>query len=162
VAGFWAAAGVQDVQYLPAPPPSVAEGPATPAPDANSTAVPGCWVYQQTRYLWRPGYWVANRPDWVWMPAHYVWTPSGYLFNEGSGDHPLDERGLLFAPVYFHAEWGRKPFVPSFVVNADFLLGALFVRASVQHYYFGDYFEPRYAARGFVAWPEYRVGRAGY
>src|SRR5262249_37596433 len=30
------------------------------------------------------------------------------------------------------------------------------------HYYFGDYFEPRYTRAGFVPWIDYRVGRAVY
>jgi len=162
VAGFWAAANVQEVQYLPPPPPSIDEGPSTPAPDENSTYIAGCWAYQRTRYLWRPGYWVGNRPDWIWNPAHYVWTPSGCLYNDGYWDHPLDERGLLFAPVYFDRGWGHRAFIPQYVVNQDFLIGALFVRLAAQHYYFGDYFESGYATRGFVAWPDYRVGRGGY
>lgn len=41
-------------------------------------------------------------------------------------------------------------------------MGALFVRRNAQHYYFGDYYDKRYGERGFVAWPEYRVGRTGY
>jgi WXXGXW repeat (2 copies) len=162
VAGLWAPENAEEVQYLPPPPPTLDQGPSTPAPDDNSTYVPGCWFYQQTRYFWRPGYWVGNRPNWVWCSAGYTWTPSGCLFNDGYWDHPLDERGLLFAPVYFSRDWGRRPFVPQFVVSSDFLMGAMFVCSSAQHYYFGDYFDKRYAARGFVTWPEYRVGKTGY
>ena len=65
-------------------------------------------------------------------------------------------------PVQFGREWGNQRYVPQYVVNSDFLLGALFVRASAQHYYFGDYFEGRYASRGFTAWPDYRYGRGNY
>ena len=75
--------------------------PSTPAPDENSTYVPGCWVHRETRFFWRPGYWVAVNPDWCWTPDRYVWTPSGCLFVKGFWDHPLHERGLLFAPVRF-------------------------------------------------------------
>src|SRR5205823_605351 len=98
-AGFWTPIATAEVHYLPPPPPTLEHGPAAPAPDATSSYVPGCWVYQQTRYLWRPGYWIAYRPHWVWTPAVYVWTPGGCLFIDGYWDHPLDERGLLFAPV---------------------------------------------------------------
>jgi hypothetical protein len=162
VAGFWAAANMAGAQYLPPPPPSLDQGPSTPAPDESSTYVSGSWTYQQTRYFWRPGYWVGNQPNWVWIPAYYVWTPGGCLYNDGYWDHPLDERGLLFAPVRFGRDWGNQPFIPQYVVNHDFLMGALFVHLAAQHYYFGDYFENRYATRGFVAWPDCRVGRGGY
>lgn len=162
VAGLWMAPTQQQVQYLPPPPPTIDQGPSTPAPSNTSTYITGCWSYQQTRYLWRPGYWVAYQPDWVWNSAYYVWTPSGCLYNDGYWDHPLDGRGLLFAPVRFGGVWGQRPFCPQYVVNQDFLMGALFVRLAAQHYYFGDYFDNRYAARGFVAWPDYRAGRGGY
>jgi len=162
VAGFWAAASVTEVQYLPAPPASLDQGPSAAAPDDNSTYVPGLWTYQQSRYYWRPGFWVGNQPNWVWSPASYTWTPTGYLYNDGYWDRPLDQRGLLFAPVRFGSGWGGQPYTPQYVVSADFLLGALFVRSFGQQYYFGDYFESGYATRGYTAWPEYRVGRNGY
>jgi WXXGXW repeat (2 copies) len=162
VAGFWIPEATQDVQYLPAPPPDLDQGPSAPAPDDNSTYVNGSWTYQGNRYYWRPGYWVGNNPNWVWNSSHYVWTPSGYLYNDGYWDHPLDQRGLLFAPARFGSEWGNQRYVPQYVVNSDFLLGALFVRASAQHYYFGDYFEGRYASHGFTAWPDYRYGHGNY
>jgi hypothetical protein len=123
VAGFWAPADMEKANYVPPPPPSLDKGPPTPAPDENDIYVPGCWVYQETRYLWRPGHWVAYRPNWVWISAHYVWTPSGCLFVDGYWDHTLDECGLPFAPVRFGRQWWvgpRQRFTPQFVVNADF------------------------------------------
>ncbi|MFL5341911.1 MAG: hypothetical protein ACJ8F7_17330 [Gemmataceae bacterium] len=159
VAGLWASTETTELQYLPPPPPAIEEAASTPAPDADSTWVSGCWVYRETRYYWRPGHWVAYHPGWVWSPASYVYTPSGYLFVDGFWDYPLDERGLLFAPVRFVGEVRR--YVPSVVVNTDFLLGALFVQPRYHHYFFGDYFEDRYAQRGFVAWPEYHLGKVG-
>src|SRR5205823_4325651 len=98
-----------------------------PAPDEESIYVAGCWIYQG-RYLWRPGHWTRHQPGWVWIPAHYVWTPIGCIFVEGYWDAPLDERGLLFAPVRFDLRvWGRRPYVPQYVVPTDFLIGALFI-----------------------------------
>ncbi|HEX3147542.1 MAG TPA: hypothetical protein VHR66_05625 [Gemmataceae bacterium] len=161
-AGFWAGATTAEIQYLPTPPATLEQGPTAPAPDDNSTYVPGLWTYQQTKFYWRPGFWIGNQPNWVWCPAAYSWTPSGYIYNEGYWDHPLDQRGLLFAPVRFGPLWVGRPYTPQFVVSVDFLLGALFVRASGRHYYFGDYFESRYATGGYMAWPDYRVGRNGY
>jgi hypothetical protein len=120
-------------------------------------------VYRDTRYLWRPGCWVDYRPGWVWIPAHYVWTPVGFVFVEGYWDLELSRRGLLFAPVYFRrplwtvASWSYQP---SYLVYNDFLTAALFVRPG--GYYFGNYFEPEYRRRGFVAWIDYRLGNTGY
>jgi hypothetical protein len=48
------------------------------------------------------------------------------------------------------------------VVATDFLFGALFVGPAVHHYYFGDYFDERYARRGFVAWTDYHIGRGAF
>ena len=104
-------------------------------------------------------------PGWVWIPAHYVWTPGGCLFVEGYWDHPLEGRGLLFAPVRLAANLLTAPgwtYTPQYVVQSDFLLGALFVQPSAGHYYFGDYFDNRYQRAGFVPWIDYRIGRSGY
>ena len=163
--GFWAPDDIQEVEYLPPPPQSIDNSPSTPPPDEASVYVPGCWVYQETRYLWRPGYWVEYNPDWVWIPDHYCWTPAGYVFVTGYWDFPLEGRGLLFAPVRFERDvLAREDFVytPEFVVQPDFLLTALFVRPAWGHYYFGDYFDPRYEREGFTAWIDYRVGRHAF
>ena len=165
VAGLWAAQNAQEVEYLPPPPASIDNGPSIPATDETSTYVPGCWVYRETRYLWRPGYWVEANPNWCWIPDHYCWTPAGYLFVGGYWDYPLESRGLLFAPVRFERRvYEERDFVytPEFVIQPDFLLGALFVRPAYCHYYFGDYFEDRYENRGFTSWVDFRVGRHSY
>ncbi len=162
--GFWAAADQNEVSYLPAPPPSIDEGPPGAAPDENSTYVPGCWIYQDSRYLWRPGFWLEYQPNWVWSPCHYIWTPGGYVFVDGFWDRPLERRGLLFAPIRVANEFLRTTwsYVPRYVVQPDFLLGALFVRPSYCHYYFGDYFEAGYEKNGFVPWFDYRYAKGSY
>jgi hypothetical protein len=161
--GFWASEESQTVNYVPYPPPSADAGPSTPAPDPSDMYVPGCWIWRETRYLWRPGYWVAYRPDWVWVPARYVWTPGGCVFVDGYWDHPLDVRGLLFCPVrILRRSLAGWVYTPSFVVNCDFLLSAMFVGPSRHHYYFGDYFGDAYARRGFTAWIDYRPTRFSY
>jgi len=165
VAGFWAAADQEQVDYVPPPPPSIEAGPSAPAPDATSSYVPGCWVHREARFWWRPGFWVAFRPDWMWVPAHYCWSPGGCIFVEGYWDHPLHERGLLFAPVRFERGFvvtAQRPYVPTFVVQSDFLLSALFVNPTCHHYYFGDYFESHYAQRGFVTWLDFRTSKHSY
>jgi len=153
------------MQYLPPPPPTLDQGPSAPAPNADSIYVPGTWVYVTNQYYWRPGFWYGYQPDWVWCPAHYIWTPAGCLFVDGYWDHPFDRRGLLFAPALINREVflaARRPFVPFDVVNPDFLLGALFVRPAFGHYYFGDYFEPRFAKLGFVPWPDYNPVKGAF
>jgi hypothetical protein len=107
------------------------------------------------RYVWRPGVWVAHRPDWLWVPARYSWTPAGYVYCEGYWDYPLARRGVLFAPVAFaRPVYARPSFVytPVYVVSEPCMVGALFVRRGCGHYYFGDYFDGRYATRGYSAW----------
>jgi hypothetical protein len=162
VPGFWASLDKNELQILPAPPAPVEEGPSAPAPDATSTYVPGTWVFEQGRYLWRPGFWVPNQENWVWNPAHYLWAPGGAIFVDGYWDYPLANRGLLFAPVQVNQAVLGRPnwtFVPQYVVNAANLLDALFVRPGTAHYYFGDYFGPRYEKAGFVPWVSARFGR---
>lgn len=168
VSGYWglpAAAGSEEpeeVEYLPEPPRSLDRGPSVPAPEETSNYVPGCWVWSSTRYVWRPGHWVAHRPGWVWVPACYRWTPGGFIFVSGYWDLPLLERGLLFAPVRFaRPVWRTAGFVyrPTFVVQPDFLCGALFVAVDAPCYYFGDYFTVGYRRR-MVPWVSYRPHRS--
>ena len=69
----------------------------------TQTWLPGCWIWQQDRYVWRPGFWANVQSDWVWIPAHYVWAPRGYVFVDGYWDYSVARRGVLFAPVYFNS-----------------------------------------------------------
>lgn len=161
VPGFWGGIEQKLFDYLPPPPALLEIGPSIPAPSANSYFVPGCWVYRDSRYLWRPGCWIDYRPNWVWVPARYVCTPCGCIFVDGYWDYPLCNRGLLFAPVCVRP--GVYPtgwcYTPRYAVSVDFLLGALFVRSTSCHYYFGDYFGPRYARFGYTPWFDCRHGR---
>ena len=166
VSGYWGAVAVesQPTEYLPPPPLSIDAGPSVPAPEASSIYVPGTWVYRTSRYNWRPGYWIGYRPSWVWVPASYRWTPCGYLFVGGYWDRPLLERGLLFAPVrftrpiYLEADYVYRP---AFVIQPDFLCGALFVRDDCCGYYFGDYFTVGYQPR-YTPWMSYRPNRFSF
>jgi hypothetical protein len=165
VSGFWGQPNVVETEYLPTPPPATLDrGPVTPAPAATSSYVPGCWLFQVNRYVWRPGYWVAYKPGWVWTPSYYRWTPSGCIYVAGYWDAPLLDRGLLFAPVRFsRAVYLRRGFVyrPAFVIQPDFLVGALFVRTGRPAFYFGNYFDPGFRRR-YVSWVDYRVTRGAY
>lgn len=156
ISGFWTPNDTVEVRYLATPPPTREKGPLAPAPDASSVYIPGCWVYT-SQYVWRPGQWIPFSTDWVWVPANYIWTPGGCLFVDGYWDYPLDQRGLLFSPVHFDMRiWISDPtFTPQFVVQSDHLMSSLFVRQANHHFYFGDYFDPLYEKRGFVAWPDF-------
>ena len=143
-----------EIEYLPAPPVSVETGPVVPAPTQTSFYIPGSWVWRG-KYVWRPGVWVEHRAYWIWVPARYVWTPAGYVFCDGYWDYPLATRGVLFAPVVFPRPVLLRPryvYTPVYVVSEPCMVGALFVRRGHGHYFFGDYFEARYATRGFSAW----------
>ena len=163
-AGMWTPLAQKQMDYLPPPPAPLEAAASTPAPTPASMFVPGTWYYQQTRYVWRPGYWLEPHAGWVWIPAHFVWTPAGYVFLEGHWDLDLSRRGMLFAPVYFTTPVYRRPawfWRPTFVVQTDFLLGALFIRPGFSTYYFGDFFDAAYRRRGFVSFVDFRVGRVG-
>jgi hypothetical protein len=155
--GFWQAAVPNqtqpEIEYLPQPPAPIEVGPATPAPTETSVYVPGSWVWR-TRYVWRPGFWMPYRPGWVWVPAHFRWTPLGYVFIDGYWDYPLATRGVLFTPMFFRPTLLRPGFVftPTYVVAEPVLFGALFVRRGYGSYYFGDYYDARYARGGFQPW----------
>jgi hypothetical protein len=140
-------------------------GPNIAAPSADDTWLPGCWVWQQNRYAWRPGNWVAGQQDWQWVPSYYVWTPRGYVFNDGYWDYSVARRGVLFAPVYFSGDaYSQRGFSysPSTVINPAVFASYLFLRPSYGHYYFGDYYAPSYARAGYSPWFDFQTSRMGY
>jgi hypothetical protein len=163
--GYWADAKASEVEYLPEPPATAEAGPNTGAPSPDQTWMPGCWVWQQGRYLWSPGYWAAGYPDWDWVPAHYVWAPRGYVYVDGYWDYSVGRRGVLFAPVFFDANvYGQQGFSysPAVVINPAVFASQLFLRPNYQHYYFGDYYGSDYTAAGFYPWFSYNSSRFGY
>lgn len=152
--GYWADAQVSEIEYLPEPPETVEVGPNIVPPSADHSWIPGCWVWHQGRYAWRPGYWVTVRTDWDWIPAHYVWAPRGYVFVDGYWDYSVGRRGVLFAPVQFTADAYARPgfsYSPTTVIDLAVLTDHLFMRPQYAHYYFGDYYAPTYRAAGFHA-----------
>ena len=154
VAGFWAQASTneQELQYLPAPPPAFETAPVGAAINAEAIWTPGCWYWQNDRYVMRHGYWLAPHPGWLWVPANYVWTPRGYVFCAAHWDYDMDHRGVLFAPVWFPAQGltirAGFAFAPSICVDLGILRINLFASPRSSHYYFGDYYDPAYAALG--------------
>ena len=157
-AGFWTTADTEEIEYLPAPPATLEEGPQG-AGSPDSVWIPGCWVRQEGRYAWRPGFWEAAQANWVWEPAHYVSTPRGWVYVEGYWDYPLDRRGVAFLPVYCPPSlYGRADFrySPDIVLNLDGLTLNLFISPQRHQYYFGDYYGPEYIREGFHPWYEAR------
>lgn len=155
VSGFWNPVTRNDIPYVPEPPASLEVGPSVPAPVEDAYYVSGCWVYQDTRYVWRPGYWTAWRPGRFWVAPRYVWCPGGWIYVAGYWDYPLFDRGLLFAPVYFHrplwrnAGWRWRPY---YAVRGPVLFDAFFCHRPTSHYYFGNWYGPQYARAGYRPW----------
>jgi hypothetical protein len=153
VAGFWTAAAGQrqELTYYPAPPAAPNVAPPPPAATPDQFYVPGYWMWVGNHYAWRAGYWTRTRPGYVYVASHYRWTPSGYVFIPGYWDHAVSRRGLLYAPVVVNPVVVGPQFVytPYYAVSDRLMLDAFFVRPAHGHYYFGDYYGPRYTALGF-------------
>lgn len=165
ISGYWADTATQETTYLPKPPATVESGPNIEAPSRDHGWTPGCWVWQQERYIWRPGYWTPGRAEWVWIPAHYVWTPRGYVFVEGYWDYSYNRRGVVYAPVYFQAGYYSRPgysYSPVIAIAITALVDNLFLRPHYHHYYFGDYYDRRYRDVGFYSPYYYQSSRCGY
>jgi hypothetical protein len=163
--GYWADATVKETTYLPPPPATIEMGPNIAAPSVDYGWSPGCWIWYQGRYAWRPGYWAQGRADWDWCPAHYVWTPRGYIFVGGYWDYPVVRRGVLFAPVYFEAGvYARHGYVysPTIVIGLGVFSDHLFLRPRYSHYYFGDYYAASYVQGGFYASFSFQSSHYGY
>lgn len=157
VPGSWLSVSTQTLDYLPEPPPPLSVQPVGPPPAFNDIWVPGIWLWQHGRYVWRPGYWLTPKVDWIWIPAHYIWTPSGYLYVSGYWDYAVKRRGVLFAPAHIQRTvLARADFVyrPTIVVESGMLIDHLFTRARYCHYVFGDYYAAEYQRVGIL--PVYR------
>jgi hypothetical protein len=155
VSGFWVSGRQSTLPYLTAPPASLDVGPSSPQPNDDSGYVPGCWVFQDGSYVWRPGYWRRYYADWVWNPAAYAWTPGGYLFVDGYWDYDLAGRGLLFAPVCFSQPLWTDPswyYTPDYVVNVPCLIDSLFYGPNCGCYCFGNCYGPFWRSCGFRPW----------
>ncbi len=164
ISGYWASVRAIETEYLPEPPQSVEVGPSSNAPSPDYTWTPGCWVWQYGHYAWRPGYWAVMHPDWIWVPVHYIWTPRGYIYAGGYWDYTVIHRGVLFAPVYFPRVHLGLTFLfsPGFVIDLNVFDDALFLRPRYCHYYYGDYYAPRYYRNGIYPWFSLHARRVVY
>ena len=162
--GYWEDAETTEVNYLPEPPRSLETGPNIAAPSNDQTWIPGNWMWRDTRYAWRPGYWAPARENWIWVPGHYRWTRLGYVYVDGYWDYAVPRRGVLFAPVHFHPHAYRRPgfyYSPATVISLVVFSNHLFLRPKYGHYYFGDYYAPRYRNRGYFVSYSYHSSRRG-
>ncbi|RYD48128.1 MAG: hypothetical protein EOP83_26975, partial [Verrucomicrobiaceae bacterium] len=166
ISGYWADATESEVSYLPEPPKALESRPNVDAPSSSDTWIPGNWVWSESRYRWRPGYWEPLRENWTYVPDHYHWTPRGYIYINSYWDYAPARRGIIFAPVHFSRGYYGRPgfsYTPSIVISVATVVDHLFVRPGYGHYYFGDYYEPRYRNEGFVASFSYGAGNVrGY
>ncbi len=169
VPGFWSEGNA--TEYLPKPPDSLESGPpnrATATEKINADEViwaPGVWVWQNNKYFWRPGLWVEAKKDWIWTPAQYVWSPSGYVFVDGYWDHPIQQRGLLFAPAQFakgFAPSAKTVYAPSVVIDTGTISTNMFVNPAHHHYYFGDYYDAKFPASGIYPVSSFHGSSLGY
>ncbi len=165
VSGFWRPIAEDEVNYLPTPPATVEAGPIGDSPSVDDVWIPGNWLWRDTRYVWRQGYYTQCRHGWIWIPASYVWTPGGYVFVDGYWDYSVRRRGVLFAPLAFAP--GFYPsvgfgFSPSVVINTDLFTNYLFVNAFYRQYYFGDYYNSQYLSLGIYPWFTFTATRYGF
>ena len=156
VAGFWAnaqppQAPANPVTYYPEPPAPPAVAPPPPQPGPDMVYIPGHWSWQGDHYVWMAGFWRPIREGYVWVPAHYRWTPFGYVYVAGYWDLAVTRRGVLYAPVVVDVAVCGPTFVftPAYAVCDVIVLDSLFIRPAYCHYYFGDYYGPRYVGLGF-------------
>ena len=155
--GFWTPASKQDapqdVTYLPQPPEAPKVAPPGAPPAADTFYVPGHWEWKDGNYLWVSGYWARVQPNYVWVAGHFRWTPGGYVYLAGYWDHTVRRRGVLYAPVFIDPNVVVAGYVytPAYAVPDTVVVDALFVRPCTGHYYFGDYYEPRYHDIGFTS-----------
>jgi len=163
VSGLWVPDQQDELAYRVTPPESLEAGPNTPPPNDSYFWVPGCWMWSDVGYRWRPGYWHPYQENWVWVPAHWIWTPSGCLFVAGYWDYRIGTRGQLFAPVYFRSNnwYATHYYSPWCAIESTPLLVHFWVRPRYSHYYFGDYYGPNYVTLGLSPWSRWhsRAGR---
>jgi len=162
VNGMWAEEQAQELNYLPEPPESLEQGPNIAAPSDDYFWIPGCWMYGNTGYRWRAGYWSLGFNNWMWCPARYVWTPRGCFFRPGYWDYAFARRGVLFSPMFFGPGVWRRPafeYSPTVALSVGGFSSHLFVGVGYGHYFFGDYYGDACFRRGYYPWHVYHQRR---
>ena len=172
--GFWKPTSVNQWRVdLPEPPKPLNVEPTTSAPYQGMTWIPGGWVYNDNtdQYAWQPGYWANSPGNMVYQPGQYRMTPNGYAYVPGYWDYCLEDRGLLYAPVYFSRPLWNTPgwyYRPQYALNVGFGTGwgngAFFTSLSIGPG-FGSYYYGPYGSGwslGLGLFPSYLYGGFGY
>lgn len=166
IPGFWRPSDQNSRRIdLPEPPKTVENGPNVPAPHKDAIWIPGHWVHRNENYVWQPGYWGEIEANMMWTPPQYNYTGSGYCYTPGYWDYTFEDRGLLYAPVYFteplwlNAGWR---FCPRFGVSVGFGGGwgwgwggfydSLFIGPGCSSFWFGGFWGPTCWGAGFRPW----------
>ncbi|MCI0357055.1 MAG: hypothetical protein L0211_01040, partial [Planctomycetaceae bacterium] len=139
VPGFWVSAQTPEVEYQATPPKSLEAGPSTPSPGADYFYVPGTWIYADSAFRWRAGYWAPYRENYVWCPDRWYWTPRGYVFTAGFWDWYPYARGQLFAPIAFTSGFHAYPgwrYRPWCVIDIAHCFPHLWIGPHAHCYYF--------------------------
>jgi hypothetical protein len=152
--GYWRPAEAKSLPAnLPEPPAPKEEVATAPKGNSNAMWAPGVWEYEGGKFEWQPGYWPPAFERMIWQQGQYVAAEGGYAFVPGHWDYPLEERGVLFSPVFFSQAqrerrgWSYRPQVPiSFGSASGWGRGGAFDSLSIgpnfNNYYFGDYPRP--------------------
>ncbi len=166
IPGYWKQSNESSWRIdLPEPPRSVEAGPNVPAPHKDAQWIPGHWVFRNENYVWQPGYWGEVEDNMVWMPGQYCYTGSGFRYVSGYWDYCLEDRGLLYAPVFFTRPLWLTPgwaFRPSFGINIGFGGGwgwgwggfydNLYFGPGFGSFWFGNFGSPWGWGAGFRPW----------
>jgi hypothetical protein len=153
--GFWRPTNMNSWRVdLPEPPKTVENGPNTPPDNADGVWIPGVWEFRNGEYVWRPGYWAYPNGELLWQPPQYLATGSGYCYVPGYWDFPFEDRGLLYAPVYFTQPlWQTRGWChrPRFALGLGLgfggwgrggLFNSLYIGPGYNNYYYGNYGSP--------------------
>lgn len=152
--GFWRPTDMNSWRIdLPEPPATVEAGPNTPSDNPDAHWIPGAWEFRGEKYVWRPGYWAKPYGELLWTPPQYLATTHGFAHVPGYWDYPLEDRGLLYAPVCFTQPLWATPgwaYRPRFAVGLGFGNGwgaggfftSLYIGPGFNNYYFGNFGRP--------------------
>ena len=89
---------------------------------------------------------------------------SRLYFCRGYWDLAVNHRGVLFAPVFFSLGVMAPGFyfTPSYMIDLGVFSDFLFLRPRYHHYYFGDYYAPKYYRKGIYPWLSPHAKRHSY
>lgn len=72
------------------PPPAPVAETRPPAPNPQSSWVPGYWHWTGMQYAWIPGHWEAAPSGQAWAAPRVTATPDGRYIYESGGYRPVN------------------------------------------------------------------------